>query len=216
MKASGRRGAARSGGEGHSRSLQRGVSAIHLCLQAFATAVGHLVIRYRFTTLAAFGGVAAVMVSFASLPDPNVQLANPYWERAHPLGRRWDLEGFQVTKRLRLAWIDVRIVVGIETIDRTGTDPTDDADLGVPVYTPTFNFGDPSAQEYMLWLCEEIEANAALLSLSKLDCFSRELRAWRLGRGASRGRCRRATSIRLRASSCAGALLETSGRSSAS
>ena len=177
-------GSGSGGGEGHSRSPQRGVSAIHLCLQAFATAVGHLVIRYRFTTLAAFGGVAAVMVGFAStLPDPNVQLANPYWERAHPLGRRWDLEGFKLRNVSDSRGIDVRIVVGIETIDRTGTDPTDDADLGVPVYTPTFNFGDPSAQEYMLWLCEEIEANAALLSLSKLDCFSRELRAWRLGRG---------------------------------
>ena len=91
------------------------------------------------------------MAGFAlTLPDPDAQIANPYWERAHPLGRRWDLEVFKLKNASDESGIDMRLVVGIDTIDRTGTDPTDDNDLGVPVYVPTFDFGQPEAQEYML------------------------------------------------------------------
>lgn len=39
-----------------------------------------------------------------------------------------------------------------------------------------------SAQDYVLWLCDEIDAHATELALESLDCFPRELRAWRLSR----------------------------------
>ena len=38
---------------------------------------------------------------------------------------------------------------------------------------------------YALWLCDELDAHAAELSLVTVECFTRELRAWRLARRES-------------------------------
>ena len=46
-----------------------------------------------------------------------------------------------------------------------------------------FDFSDPAAQEYALWLCDEIDANAQDLSLESVECFARDFRSWRLARG---------------------------------
>ena len=85
--------------------------------------------------------------SFNSTPFLNPASPLPY--PTSPLPFRWDLEGFALRNASREGTgVDVRLVMGIETIDRTGTDPTDDGDLGVPVFTPTFDFTQPAAQEY--------------------------------------------------------------------
>ena len=73
-------------------------------------------------------------------------------------------------------------MLGIAGIDRTGTDPSDDNDLGEPVWLQSFDLGDAAAQEHLVWLCDEIEAEAETLSVASVECFMRELKQWRLAR----------------------------------
>ena len=125
-----------------------GVSLVHRALHAFASAVGRVVIRHRLKFLASFVALSAVMVGFAAtLPDPSTAIANPYWAKDHPLGRRWALEAFVMRNASDGdAAIDVRLVMGLDGIDRSGTDPSDDDDLGEPLFSATFDFADPAAQ----------------------------------------------------------------------
>ena len=122
-----------------------------------------------------------LLVYATLLPNPNEEVANPYWEKDHPLGRRWRLERFALlnaSESTSGGGMEVRIVMGLTGIDRTGTDPTDDNDLGVPVYLETFDMGAPEAQLHALALCDEFEAASARLHISRLDCFMRELKLW--------------------------------------
>ena len=73
-------------------------------------------------------------------------------------------------------------MLGIEGIDRSGTDPSDDHDLGEPVFLQSFDLGDAAAQEHLVWLCDEIEAEAEPLSVASVECFMRELKEWQLAR----------------------------------
>ena len=53
-------------------------------------------------------------------------------------------------------------MLGIAGIDRTGTDPSDDNDLGEPVWLQSFDLGDAAVQEHLVWLCDEIEAEVRI------------------------------------------------------
>ena len=53
-------------------------------------------------------------------------------------------------------------MLGIAGIDRRGTDPSDDNDLGEPVWLQSFDLGDAAAQEHLVWLCDEIEAEVRI------------------------------------------------------
>ena len=142
-------------------SSTRGVSLVHRRLHAFASVTGRVVVAHRLKVIAVFGVLAAAMLGFAvTIGDPGIQRANPYWEYDTPLGRRWDLEAFALRNVSRDSGIDLSLVMGIDTIDRTGTDPTDDSDLGVPVFHPGFDYAQPASQEYVLWLCAEMEREA--------------------------------------------------------
>ncbi len=71
------------------RAELAGVSLTHRGLHAFASLVGRVVIRHRRVVLVVFGLITAVMIGFGvTIPDPAIQLANPYWEPDSPLGRR--------------------------------------------------------------------------------------------------------------------------------
>ena len=155
-------------------------------MHVFASAVGRVVVAHKLKVLLVFGVLLGPMVGMAvTISDPSVQNANPYWGLDTPLGRRWGLEAFALRNASRDSGIEVDLVFGIETIDRTGTDPTDDRDLGVAVFYDGFDFAQPESQEYVLWLCDEIERERTLLSLERVRCLPRELRAWRLARHES-------------------------------
>lgn len=158
---------------------------VHRLLQSFVTKVAGFVCDNPRKLVALFGVIAAVMAGFAAtLGDPDDVLANPYWSTNHPLGRRWHLEAFALRNVSDGSGaFEVRLVFGIDTINRTGTDPTDDGDLGVTVFDDSFDLGATETQEYLVWLCEDLEAHAADLSLGRLDCFMTALRDWRIARG---------------------------------
>jgi hypothetical protein len=98
------------------------------------------------------------------------------------LGRRWHLEFESLVNATADDGIELRLVFGIEGIDRSGTDPSDDDDLGEPVWLQSFDLGDAAAQEHLVWLCDEIEAEAEPLSVASVECFMRELKEWRHAR----------------------------------
>lgn len=130
---------------GRSGSGSAGVSLLHRVLHRFASALGRLVVAHRLKVLAAFALLTGPMVGLAvTIGNPDTQLANPYWALDTPLGRRWDLEAFALRNASRDSGIDLELVFGIDTIDRTGTDPTDDGDLGVAVFHKGFDFAQPA------------------------------------------------------------------------
>ena len=98
------------------------------------------------------------------------------------VGRRWHLELESLVNATANDGIELRLVLGIAGIDRSGTDPSDDNDLGEPVWLQSFDLGDAAAQEHLVWLCDEIEAEADTLSVASVECFMRELKEWRLAR----------------------------------
>ena len=158
-------------------------TAVHRLLQHAVTSLGKLVTRHPFKVLSVFGAATAIFTVFAALlGDPNSRTGNPYWDSESLLGRRWSLELIALQNHTGSDGISLRLVVGIETIDRTGTDPTADNDLGRPVFYDGFDLAQPDAQEHILWLCDQIEASGQTLSVSRVDCFMRDLKQWRLSR----------------------------------
>ena len=157
-----------------------------LCAEALAPRV----IAWRVPVLLLFAAATAVFsVAAGLLRDPGNETVFAYWPPDHHLGRRFDLE-YKVL-RPGDAGIEAALVFGIATIDRTGTDPTDDADLGAPVFRRGFDLASTAAQAYLRGLCETLESEADALSLApapgggraRVDCFMKAFAEWRAARG---------------------------------
>ena len=132
-------------------------TGLHRFLRRVAVRGCAQVLAHRRLVLTLAGAATAAFVVLASLlGDPDETEANPYWYSDHPLGRRWQLEVFAFRNSTAGEGIDVQLVLGIETIDRTGTDPTDDNDLGVPVFREAFDLGAAEAQRHVLALCAAV------------------------------------------------------------
>ena len=115
---------------------------------------------------------------------------NPYWPRQHKVARRSNLDVYALRNSSDNAGVEVRVVFGIKSIDRSGTDPTSDDDLGVPVYQPNFDITAAESQKYIIQVCDEIEKSAASLKIARdsrtselaFHCFMTKFRDWSLSR----------------------------------
>ena len=146
------------------------------------TLVNHskLIIGCFFLLTAVFLGFAT---QFREPEDPGT--SNPYWPPEHFVTRYFEL-GNQALRNVSLdAGIQVRVVFGVETINRTGTDPTDDNSLGVPIYVKDFDMTKQASQTYMIDVCDKLLGNAESLSVIKMPCFMQLFKQWRLDRQQS-------------------------------
>ena len=160
------------------------------------------IVQHPKTIITLFSVMSVVFLIFATMfkesgsdvgANRELEPVNPYWPREHKVSRRSNLNVYALRNASDNAGIEVRMVFGIKTIDRSNTDPTDDDDLGIPVYQPGFDITSLSAQKYIIDICDKTEANAALLEIAKdsktgatsFKCFMTNFRDWSLSRNKS-------------------------------
>ena len=113
---------------------------------------------------------------------------NPYWPSEHKVSRQSNINGFALLNSSSDAGVEVRVVFGIDTINRTGTDITDDNDLGDTVYVKDFDMTHSESQLYMIQVCDLIEKNADALDIAyaegvlNFNCFMSKFKQWRKDR----------------------------------
>ena len=116
-----------------------------------------------------------------------------YYPKDHRIARYFSLRtsAFTVSQRQSATY---RIVWGIKGINRTGTDETDERDLGKVVYKEGFDFQSEKAQMDMFQTCQDMNYQASRLGIKKKDfneelsdikCFIAGFRIWRIGRNVS-------------------------------
>ena len=116
-----------------------------------------------------------------------------YYPKDHRIARYFSLRtsAFTVSQRQSATY---RIVWGIKGINRTGTDETDERDLGKVVYKEGFDFQSEKAQMDMFRTCQDMNYQASRLGIKKKDfneelsdikCFIAGFRIWRIGRNVS-------------------------------
>ena len=113
---------------------------------------------------------------------------NPYWPSEHKVSRQSNINVFALRNSSSDAGVEVRVVFGIDTINRTGTDITDDNDLGETVYVKDFDMTHSESQLYMIQVCDLIEKNADALDIAyaegvlNFNCFMSKFKQWRKDR----------------------------------
>ena len=152
------------------------------------------IVRHPKKIIAFFVVLSLVFLGFATqFREPDSQEpANPYWPPEHKVSRRTQIDVFALRNASADAGVQVRVVFGIDTIDRMGTDPTDDDDLGETIYVKNFDMTNPKSQEYMVQVCNAIVASASSLDIAydnngvlNFNCFMTIFKQWRLDRRES-------------------------------
>jgi predicted RND superfamily exporter protein len=156
--------------------------------------VAPIIISHPYKIVGFFALLSSIFLGFASqFREPATEgNANPYWPTEHYVTRYYELGNRALRNSTSDAGIQVRVVFGIETIDRTGTDPTDDTSLGIPVYVRGFDATTKQSQEYIVDVCNKISENAQKLSIAydkqgvlNFQCFMEKFKKWRIDRTKS-------------------------------
>ena len=115
----------------------------------------------------------------------------------YPHGHRFDRYFSITTKTFTVKQsnsVTFRIVWGVEGIDRTGTDETEETDLGKVIYREKFDLADPLSQVEVYNVCEqigvqrkrlEVKMNSKNPNVADVKCFMTGFRDWRVGRNVS-------------------------------
>ena len=179
--------------------LEDDLSLSRLLDPCCANFVAPNIIQHPKKILSVFGGISILFLVFAfQFKEPGSQVGanreldpvNPYWPREHKVSRRSNLDVYALRNASDDAGVEVRVVFGVKSIDRSGTDPTDDDDLGVTTYQPNFDITTVEAQRYFVQICDAIRENAAELEIAKdretselsFHCFMTQFRDWTLSR----------------------------------
>lgn len=139
------------------------------------------VIRNSTYILAATVVQLVVFGSFATQLRPASETFT-YWPADHRFNQYFDLRDTFAAEAATV--VPLRLVWGIDSIDRTGTDETDINDVGEVVYDEEFNAADPATQEFLASVCDEADASVDELYLrpGQSRCLLRSLRDWRIAR----------------------------------
>ena len=130
----------------------------------------------------------AVVTSYLETGEESI-----YYPKGHRFDRFFDITTKTFTVK-QSSSVKIRVVWGIEGIDRAGTDETNEVDLGKVVYKSTFDLADPLSQVEIHNVCEQIGAQRDRLEVkmneknrhvADVKCFMTGFRDWRLGRNVS-------------------------------
>ena len=167
--------------------------SLSMCLDpCYQKVVAPFIVTHPKKILGFFFLLSSIFLGFATQftepksPEP----ANPYWPPEHKTSRRTEIDINALRNSSSDAGIQIRIVFGIDTIDRTGTDPTDDDDLGTTVYVKGFDLTATASQQYMVDVCTKILDDADELAIARkndggapnFQCFMETFKSWREAR----------------------------------
>jgi hypothetical protein len=116
-----------------------------------------------------------------------------YFQKNHRYSRKFDIDITSFTAK-KSPSSTFRVVWGIDGIDRTGTDETDERDLGTTKYYPNFDFSNENSQQEIFNMCRDMSKNELKLGIKKRDnnpevaditCFMAGFKNWRIGRNVS-------------------------------
>jgi predicted RND superfamily exporter protein len=122
--------------------------------------------------LGAFIGLLVMATRLQPAQEPAKFIPDDY-----PLARAFTLSGeaFNSTPAVST----VNIYWGVLGVDRTGTDPNDPNDIGVPIWDPAFDVSSAAAQLYMISTCDEAKLQPTTFN-QEVTCPMNDLRDWLL------------------------------------